>query len=287
MPNVPHDIPVPHTLVLDLENTLVSATWDRKYGWRHAKRPGVDKFLLDMAQYYEIVLYCPSIDAIADPVVNSLDKAGCIMHRLYRDATHYKNGVHVKDLNRLNRNVNRMIVIDDDADEVQFNPGNLLRVKPYTDPNDRTDNTLARITPFLIEIAREGYNDIPGLLSQYEGMDADEIADEQERRIQYYRQSRQERIGRGLGGFAQMASRSLEVEPELEPKEASYRPPQQLTAKDVVGAAPTPPGSDQGLMGFLNRRQEEKEEQMKRKYEKWNEVMLKKQKEKEQAKANA
>lgn len=50
MPNVPHDIPVPHTLVLDFENTLVSSTWDRKYGWRHAKRPGVDKFLLDMAQ---------------------------------------------------------------------------------------------------------------------------------------------------------------------------------------------------------------------------------------------
>ena len=66
MPNVPQDIPVPHTLVLDLEKTLVSSTWDRKYGWRHAKRPGVDKFLLDMAQYYEIVLYSPSIDGVAD-----------------------------------------------------------------------------------------------------------------------------------------------------------------------------------------------------------------------------
>jgi hypothetical protein len=33
-------------------------------------------------------------------------------------------------------------------------------------------------------------------------------------------------------------------------------------------------------MGFLNRRQEEKEEQQKRKFEKWNEVMMKKQKEK-------
>lgn len=207
MPNVPHDIPVPHTLVLDLENTLVSSTWDRKYGWRHAKRPGVDKFLMDMAQYYEIVLYSPSIDAIADPVVTSLDKAGCIMHRLYRDATHYKNGVHVKDLNRLNRNVNRMVVLDDDPAECSMNPENLIRVKPYTDANDHSDNTLARITPFLIEIAREGYNNVPELLSQYEGMDADEIADEQDRRVAYYRQAREERISHGLGGFAKMASK--------------------------------------------------------------------------------
>lgn len=34
MPNVPQDIPIPHTLVLDLEKTLVSSTWDRKHGWR-------------------------------------------------------------------------------------------------------------------------------------------------------------------------------------------------------------------------------------------------------------
>ena len=118
MPDMPQDIPVPHTLVLDLEKTLVSSTWDRKYGWRHAKRPGVDKFLRDMAQYYEIVLYSPSFDGVALPVVDSLDKEGCIRHRLYRDAMHYYKGVHVKDLKRLNRNIKRMVVIDDDPEEV-------------------------------------------------------------------------------------------------------------------------------------------------------------------------
>ena len=288
MPNVPHDIPTPHTLVLDLENTLVNSSWDRKYGWRHAKRPGVDKFLLDMAQYYEIVLYSPSIDAVADPVVTSLDKSGCIMHRLYRDATYYKDGVHMKDLSRLNRNINRMVVLDDDPLECGMNPENMIRIPPYTDPNDREDKALERITPFLIEIAREGYDNIPELLRQYQGMDSDEIADEQERRIQYYRQARDERTSRGLGGIAKLASRSLSIEPELEPQKSNFRPPQQLTSKDLVGPAPSPHGSDAGIMGFLNRRQEEKEEQNKRKFEKWNEVMIKKQKEKqEQAKANA
>merc|ERR1719326_343688 len=81
--NVPQDMVPPLTLVLDLENTLVNSEWERRNGWRHAKRPGVDKFLAEMAQYYEIVLYSPSNEGIADPVVQSLDKSGCIMHRLY------------------------------------------------------------------------------------------------------------------------------------------------------------------------------------------------------------
>jgi hypothetical protein len=53
---------------------------------------------------------------------------------------------------------------------------------------------LARITPFLIELARENYEDIPEVLSQYEGMDSDEIADEQDRRVTYFREARKERM---------------------------------------------------------------------------------------------
>lgn len=268
---------------------MVSSTWDRKYGWRHAKRPGVDKFLHELAQYYEIVLYSPSIDGIAEPVVTALDKEGCIMHRLYRDATYYHNGVHVKDLNSLNRNVKRMIVIDDDPEEVQFNLENLIRVKPYSDPNDRTDNTLERILPFLVEIAREGFNDIPALLQQYRGMDADEIADEQDRRIRQLRYDRQQQAQRGLvGGLARGVALP---EPELPPSaDAGFSSsggggaPQQLTAKDIAGAAPADaPENKTGLSGWMARRAKEKEEQQMRKLEKWQEVMMRKQKEKEEA----
>lgn len=285
MPNVPHDIPVPPTLVLDLENTLVSSTWDRKYGWRHAKRPGVDKFLHDMAQYYEIVLYSPSIDGIADPVVTSLDKDGCIMHRLYRDATYYRNGVHVKDLRRLNRNIKRMIVLDDDPAESALNPENLIRVKPYTDATDRTDNTLARIAPFLIELVREGYDDFPAVLEQYQGLDADGIADEQENRIAQFKQDRQRMAQRGLGGLARGGLMSNLPEPERMPADdyGVYGSQKQLSSKDLVGAAPTSEANQSGFMNWMNRRAQEKEENKMRKYEKWNEVMLKKQKAKKEA----
>ena len=287
MPNVPHDIPVPHTLVLDLENTLVSSTWDRKYGWRHAKRPGVDKFLHEMAQYYEIVLYSPSHEGVAAPVVDSLDKSGCIMHRLFRDATYYRDGVHCKDLDSLNRNTNRMICLDDDPKALQLNPENLLKVKPYTDPNDREDRTLQRITPLLIEIAKEGYNDIPTILRQFQGMDADEIADEYERRGAEVRQRRERVAHRGLGAFGGGSMRDYMPEPELSPElEKTTGMPQQLTSKDLVGSAP-PPTSGGGVMGWFNRRQKEQEEEQMRKMEKWNEVMMRKHQERQENQAAA
>ena len=279
MPDMPQDIPIPHTLVLDLEKTLVSSSWDRKYGWRHAKRPGVDKFLRDMAQYYEIVLYSPSIDGVALPVVESLDKEGFIRHRLYRDATHYYKGVHVKDLQRLNRNINRMVVLDDDPDEVQFNPENLIRVKPYEDPTDRTDDTLARITPFLIEIARENVQNVPAVLSQFRGMDADALAAEHERRLHELSVHRQTH---GLGSFRRGPALP---EPELPPALASAAPA-QLTAKQIAGAGAGPSSQQHldvdapGLMGMLNRRAKEKEEHTMRKMEKWNQVLMEKHKQK-------
>ena len=293
MPNVPHDIPIPHTLVLDLEQTLVGSTWDRKYGWRHAKRPGVDKFLHDLAQYYEIVLYSPSHEGLASPVVDALDKDGCIMHRLYRDATYFFKGVHVKDLRRLNRDLKRMIVIDDDPLEVQLNPENLLRVKPYIDPTDQNDTTLSRITPFLIEIAREGYNDIPKLFQQYHGMDADEIANEQERRLQKIKDQRLLIRQRGLGAFVPSTTTHRPEAPELPPPvttTTTTTAPTQLTAKDIANSGPTTTttttgGTEDGLLGFIHRRAKEREEHQMRKMEKWSQVMMKKQQEKEQAAA--
>eukprot|EP00541_Cyclophora_tenuis_P009475 CAMPEP_0116566356 /NCGR_PEP_ID=MMETSP0397-20121206/14422_1 /TAXON_ID=216820 /ORGANISM="Cyclophora tenuis, Strain ECT3854" /LENGTH=212 /DNA_ID=CAMNT_0004093259 /DNA_START=148 /DNA_END=786 /DNA_ORIENTATION=- len=205
------------------------------------------------------------------------------MHRLYRESTHYKNGVHVKDLNRLNRNVNRIVALDDDMDALQFNPDNLIRIKPYDDPTDRTDNTLERITPFLIEIARQGCNDVPAVLRQFRGLDADGIADEFDRRVSDFKENQLRRTQRGLGGFANRGGAADLPPPELSPvQEDSRGGPPQLTAKDLVGAAPTPVGSG-GMMQFLNQRAQEKEEQNRRKFEKWNEVMMKKQQEKQAA----
>ena len=68
----------PYTLLLSLDDLLVTSTWDvscfivllyffthsranyllqRQRGWRTAKRPGVDYFLAYLSQFYEIVIF--------------------------------------------------------------------------------------------------------------------------------------------------------------------------------------------------------------------------------------
>lgn len=50
--------PKKYTLVIDLDNFLVTHIWDTRQGqWKIAKRPGVEMFLFYMAQYYEVVLF--------------------------------------------------------------------------------------------------------------------------------------------------------------------------------------------------------------------------------------
>lgn len=274
IPNIPPNIPPPPVLVLDLENTLVCSTWDRKYGWRHAKRPGVDKFLATLSQYYEIVIFTPSQDGIAAPVIASLDTKGYVMHHLYRDATNYQDGVHCKDLSWLNRPLRKIVVLDDDPEALKFQPENLIRVKPYDNANAE-DNTLERITPLLVEISRENYDDIPGILRQFQGMDADEIADEHERRVNELRERRNQISQRGLGSFA---SKTHLPPPELPPNlNGAPASGQQLTSKDLVGSAPPTEVEASGVIGWLQRRQQQQEEANKEKFGLWNEVMMQKQ----------
>jgi hypothetical protein len=84
---------------------------------------------------------------------------------------------------------------------------------------------------------------------------------------------------RGLGSFA--SSKSHLPSPELPPSLTGTGQSQQLTAKDLVRDAPkVNPQQESGVMGWLQRRQKQQEEQNKEKFGLWNEVMQKKQAEK-------
>jgi len=278
MSNVPPEFQ-PMTLVLDMEDTLVNASWDRKHGWRIAKRPGLDKFIKQLAQYYEIVLYTPSISAVAIPVVEKLqmDTGGAIMHSLFREACYYKNGTYMKDLSKLNRDMNRIILIDDDEKAAELNAENLIKVKPYVDPTDRKDDTLERLLPFLMEVASSNI-DVPTLLSQFKGMDADDIADEMDRRISDLRVMESSR-----GGLSSFARTNL-PKPEMTPVKDRNRGTVGLSSKDLVGDAPKGSLSgegEKGLGGWLQRRQEKQQKQQMEQMEYWNMVMKEKHMEKQ------
>lgn len=102
-----------------------------KYGWRHVKRPGVDKFLTDMAKVYEVVIFTSNIAGTAEPIIMSLDKEGAVLHKLYREATKFVDGVYVKDLSALNRDLRKVIIVDDDPKAFQLQKSNAIRVPTF------------------------------------------------------------------------------------------------------------------------------------------------------------
>jgi len=156
----------PRTLVLDLDETLVSTSWDRTHGWRTKKRPYLDKFLATLSQHYEIVIFSCGLVHTVDPVLSALDpNTSLIMYRLYRDSTVYRKGQYIKDLSRLNRDLTRVVMLDDEAAHVQDQPENAIVVPAFNGEND--DTVLLQLIPFLEGLVKKDVPDVREEIKKY------------------------------------------------------------------------------------------------------------------------
>jgi RNA polymerase II subunit A small phosphatase-like protein len=90
------------------------------------KRPGVDLFMERMAQHFEIVVFTASLSKYADPLLDILDKNKVVHHRLFREHCVFHNGHFVKDLSLLNRDLNRVIIVDNSPISYLLHPGMCL-----------------------------------------------------------------------------------------------------------------------------------------------------------------
>lgn len=152
------------TLVLDLDETLVHFTENENNG-KFLVRPFAREFLLRLQNYYEIVVFTAALKDYADWILDRIDTAGSIRYRLYRDHTTFQNGVYLKDLSRLNRDLSKTIIVDNNPDNFQMHPENGIYIKSwYEDPNDLA---LKHLTNVLIRIAESSESDIRRALAQF------------------------------------------------------------------------------------------------------------------------
>ncbi|GBG31800.1 Mitochondrial import inner membrane translocase subunit tim50 [Hondaea fermentalgiana] len=170
METLPPGMTQPITLVLDFEDTLCHLEWDSRHGWRAAKRPGADYLLHRLSMFYEIVLFTNGNSFFLEPFVYSLDSSNVMQSKLFREATVYEDGEHIKDLSHLNRDLGRVIVIDDKAKSVPKQPENCIIVKPFEDPTQE-DTTLFDLVPFLEDLAVRDPADVRPELARYKGKD--------------------------------------------------------------------------------------------------------------------
>ncbi|EAU92017.1 import inner membrane translocase subunit tim-50 [Coprinopsis cinerea okayama7 len=158
----------PYTLVISLDDLLITSTWDRQHGWRTAKRPGVDYFLAYISQFYEVVVFTSQPSYTAAPILEKLDRYNFfITHRLFREGTRYLNGKIVKDLSYLNRDPSKVLVLDTNPDHVCLQPENAVILPKWK--GDPKDKGLIAMIPFLESIGIYKPPDIRPILKAYEG----------------------------------------------------------------------------------------------------------------------
>ncbi|KAK4532930.1 hypothetical protein CCYA_CCYA14G3787 [Cyanidiococcus yangmingshanensis] len=159
------------TLVLDLDETLVHSGFDLIDNPDYVvqidvngiqrtlyvkKRPGCDRFLREMADYFEIVVFTASLPKYADMVCDLLNQSvgrDVIAHRLFRDSCEFDVDAlcFVKNLHKLGRDIKNTVIVDNSPSAYLKNVENAIPVVSWF--SDEEDHTLEDLIPLLREIA--------------------------------------------------------------------------------------------------------------------------------------
>lgn len=72
------------------------------------------------------VCVCVCLGQYADPVADLLDQWGVFRARLFRESCVFHRGNYVKDLSRLGRELNNVIIVDNSPASYIFHPENAV-----------------------------------------------------------------------------------------------------------------------------------------------------------------
>ena len=149
-------------MVLDLDETLVHSQFkqppkfdlklpvhmeNREFQVYVAVRPGTPEFLQEMSKYYELVIFTASLSKYANPLMDILDPDGLCTARLFREHCQYIDQTYMKDMSKLGRRIEDVILIDNSPNSYKLQPENALPCTSWYD--DLDDNELYVYMPLL------------------------------------------------------------------------------------------------------------------------------------------
>ena len=156
------------TLVLDLDETLISFRREDAQKGILRLRPGLYKFLNEVKQIYEVIVFTTGTQEYADPILNAIEKQGKFFDtRLYRQHAIIIDNLFVKDLSRLGRDISKVIIVDNMPHNFGLQKENGIFIKNFYGENAK-DNALIDLIPILKSIASNEDNDVRIELKKYE-----------------------------------------------------------------------------------------------------------------------
>jgi len=167
------------TLVIDLDETLIHSYFDmvpprkpeisfeifldnKNVQVYTLIRPGAVEFLEKMSEIFEIVIFTASLSMYALPIINYIDKGNKCEFKLFREHCSIFNNGFIKDLKRLSRDLNNLILLDNNPNSYFLNKENGFPIKSWID--DLSDNELLKIMPYLEFLGDEYVKDVRTIL---------------------------------------------------------------------------------------------------------------------------
>ena len=176
-----------YTLVLDMDETLIHCLFNNvkksnapPYGYLKSEdnniiyynddsnmkigmflvRPFAIQFLEELSKInYEIVVFTAGTKEYCDKILNILDINNYIKYRLYRSHLSLRNlNNDVKDLSLLGRDLNKIIIVDNLADNYKLQENNGLPILPWT--GDISDMSLKYLSQILKKIIENNIVDV-------------------------------------------------------------------------------------------------------------------------------
>ena len=156
-----------YTLVLDLDETLISFRINQTGKGILKMRPGLFNFLKRVKNKYELVVFTAGTKEYADPIIDIIEqKEKFFVKRLYRQHTIYRDNTFIKDLTKLGRDLSKIIIVDNMPQNFRLQKENGILINNYFG-QDNGDNTLQLLGDILLKIAQSPGKDLRNEIKKY------------------------------------------------------------------------------------------------------------------------
>ena len=155
-----------YSLVLDLEETLLHFNINITNNSEGVVniRPGAIKFLDSISEYYELIVFNEGEQKYTDILIDSLEENKIYFEqRFYRDHVTIDNNDIVKDLIKIGRELDKIIIVDNMPQNFKWQKENGIMIKSFWGENPN-DNILSELEIILIIIAKDGGDIRNGLI---------------------------------------------------------------------------------------------------------------------------
>jgi hypothetical protein len=154
-----------------------------------------------MSNYYEVVLFSERDLGMAEPIFMALDPSHKCHYLTNQHAQQTKDLKYIKRLDLMNRDVRRIILIDDDPDSFAGFERNSLQIKPFEDIRDKSDSVLIDLIPLLHAMVQEESRDFREVLDNLGTRYAEDAAVEYQLRLAKAKEAEKRRRNYGVGGL--------------------------------------------------------------------------------------